>query len=64
MESKTISGFLFKKITPKEAHAMGVDCGLHGANLVNCNFKIFSSPENKKAWEHGKAEGEQAKKSQ
>lgn len=61
MDSKTISGFLINKIGPTEAYAMGVDCGLHGANLVNCNFKIFSSPENTKAWERGKAEAEQTK---
>lgn len=56
-----IGRFLFKKIGANEAYMLGVDCGLHGANLVNCNFKIFSSPENTKAWERGKKEGEKAK---
>lgn len=38
------------------AHAfdMGYDCGINGANAVNCDFRIFSAPEFTKAWESGK----------
>jgi hypothetical protein len=36
------------------AYNMGKDCAINGANLTNCNFAIFSSPENTKVWEQGK----------
>lgn len=47
------------------AHAeeMGFDCGANGPNDTNCHFAIFSRPEFTKAWERGKARGEQQKRS-
>lgn len=35
------------------AYQMGFDCELSGANEENCNFAIFSTPQNTKAWETG-----------
>lgn len=40
------------------AYRMGVDCARNGANETNCNFAIFSTPENTAAWERGKRDGE------
>jgi len=56
-----VSGFLFKRIGTEEAYNLGYDCGINGPNLTNCNFKIFSTPENTKAWERGKKDGENSK---
>jgi len=36
------------------AYEMGKSCAENGANLINCHFNIFSSPEKTKAWEEGK----------
>ena len=36
------------------AYQMGQDCARNGANLTNCNFDIFSTPEKTKAWERGR----------
>jgi hypothetical protein len=44
------------------AYKMGYDCGLHGSNLTNCSFRIFSTKENTKEWERGKKEAERIKK--
>lgn len=41
-------------ISPKAAYDYGYDCGKNGPNQENCHFRIFSSPENTKAWERGK----------
>ena len=38
----------------KKAYEMGVDCRVNGANINNCDFRVFSSPEKTKAWEVGK----------
>lgn len=38
----------------KKAFEMGVDYAKNGANTINCNFAIFSTPENTKAWEKGR----------
>jgi hypothetical protein len=54
--------FLTERMTTKQAYDFGYDAGLNGANTTNCNFGIFSSPENTKAWERGKAEGDKARK--
>jgi len=57
--------FLKKFIVPKRtkiyAYRMGYDCGINGSNLTNCHFGIFSTPENTKAWERGKKDGEKIK---
>ena len=45
-----------------EAYDRGYSCGLIGPNDYNSNFRIFSTPENTKAWEEGKKDGENAKK--
>lgn len=49
-------------MTPQKAYKLGYDCGYNGSNLTNCNFLIFSTPENTKEWERGKKDGEQVKK--
>ena len=36
----------------------GYDCGQNGANLDNCNFTWFRSPEYTAEWERGKADAE------
>jgi len=43
------------------AYKMGYDCGLNGANETNCNFGIFSTPENTKLWEEGKKDADKVK---
>jgi hypothetical protein len=40
------------------AYQAGRDCGKNGANTTNCHFTIFSSKENTRAWERGKADAE------
>ena len=40
------------------AYQMGKDCGINGANTTNCHFSIFSTKEQTKLWELGKADGE------
>lgn len=57
---KTIDIVAFKelvlsKVTKSYAYKMGVDCSKNGANETNCNFLIFSTLENTKEWERGKA---------
>lgn len=37
----------------------GYDCGKNGPNQNNCHFSWFSTPEQTKAWEAGKAKAEQ-----
>lgn len=44
--------------SPEYAYEMGRDCAVNGANLTNCHFSIFSSPENTRAWERGKRDAE------
>ena len=56
---------LLARLTPPSrsteyAYKMGIDCAVNGATETNCHFSIFSSPENTKAWEQGKKDGEQA----
>jgi len=49
---------LTEKRATKYAYEMGVDKATNGANLTNCHFGIFSSPENTKAWEEGVRDGD------
>ncbi len=37
----------------QEAYDLGINRVKEGANEVNCNFTIFSTPEKTKAWEKG-----------
>lgn len=48
-------------ITIEESRRSGYDCGMNGANMTNCHFLIFSTPENTRAWECGKADAEAIK---
>ena len=45
-----------KEIT-KEYRA-GFDCGINGANQVNCNFRLFATREQTKEWERGKKDAD------
>lgn len=49
-----VSKFAVPKRDKNYAYKMGLDCGKNGANETNCNFSIFSTPENTKEWERGK----------
>lgn len=42
----------------RHAYEMGLDCGTNGPNIVNCNFRIFATPEQTKEWERGKKDAE------
>lgn len=33
---------------------MGFDCGMNGANKINCHFSLFATREQTKRWEHGR----------
>jgi len=53
---------LIKKLPPPKrskeyAYKMGLDNAKNGANITNCHFSIFSSPENIRAWEKGVKDG-------
>lgn len=48
-------------VKPAQAYEYGVECGELGATVENCHFSIFSTPENTKEWERGKADGEKAR---
>lgn len=48
-------------MTKDTIYKLGYDCGLNGANTTNCDFRIFSTPENTKEWERGNKDGEMAK---
>ena len=52
--SELLARLMPPKISTEYAYKMGVDCAINGANTTNCNFPIFSSPENTAAWERGK----------
>ena len=45
-------------IEESHAYEMGYNCGENGANTTNCNFVMFSSTANTKAWERGKRDAE------
>lgn len=62
MNKSFIESWLIPTTTTDHAYNMGYDCGKNGSNEKNCDFKIFSNPENTKAWERGKAKAEEEKK--
>ena len=37
----------------QECYEKGYDSVVNGANTINCNFELFSSPKKRKAWEEG-----------
>jgi hypothetical protein len=39
--------------------ALGYDSGKNGANLTNCDFRIFSTGERTRAWERGNEKAQQ-----
>ncbi len=43
------------------AFRAGYNAGVNGPDLGNCHFYFFSTPEKTKAWEKGKALGDEAK---
>ncbi len=49
---------ILPQISTDYAYKMGCDCAVNGADTTNCHFSIFASPENTKAWEQGKKDGE------
>ena len=51
-----------KAMTLTDAYNAGLDCALNGANTTNCHFTLFATKELTKAWERGKAAGEERKK--
>lgn len=38
-------------------YKMGYDAGLNSPNEINCNFRLFNSPEQTKEWERGNKKG-------
>lgn len=50
-----IKKLIIPKVERTEAYKQGYDCGVNGANTTNCHFSIFSSKENTREWERGKA---------
>lgn len=38
----------------KQAYRAGLDSFKNGVNEINCDFRLFSSPQKTKAWEWGK----------
>lgn len=46
----------------RAAYDAGQHCGLNGPDTTNCHFSHFATPEQTKAWEQGKANGEMQKK--
>lgn len=61
MKKSFIDSWLIPTTPIDKAYNFGYDCGKNGANTTNCNFSIFSTPENTKAWERGKAKAEEEK---
>ena len=60
--SDVIARALTLPVRSKEyAYKQGFDCGNNGANDDNCDYTIFSCPENTAEWERGKKSGEQSK---
>ena len=48
-------------MTIQDVYWKGYDCGKNGANIENCHYSLFSTPENTKAWERGKKDAEDGK---
>ncbi len=40
----------------KKAYDAGYDAAINGANMTNCDFRIFSTQEKTRAWEKGNAD--------
>lgn len=51
----------YEDSTLQYCYEMGWDSSINGANTTNCNFNLFSSPDRKKAWEKGRAYGQECK---
>jgi len=45
----------------ERTYEAGYDCGLHGPNATNCDYRWFSTREDTREWERGKAEAEREK---
>lgn len=56
-----VTRLILPKRSTDYAYEKGYDCGLNGANMDNCHFAIFSTPENTRAWEQGKRDAEGGK---
>lgn len=65
MNWEKLSGMAYagSQIGTIEAYQRGYDKGKNGANDYNCSFRIFSTPENTKAWEEGVKDAENKKQS-
>ncbi len=46
----------------REAYLAGFDCGKNGANLDNCNYRLFSSQELTNCWSDGKKDAAERKR--
>jgi hypothetical protein len=55
MLAKKLADLAKRPASFRSAYEAGRDCGLHGANEQNCDFRWFSSAESLKEWERGKA---------
>lgn len=45
----------------ERAYKAGYDCGLHGADDKNCDFRHFQTQRTAEAWQRGQGDGEKAK---
>lgn len=52
------------KASIDEARAAGYRCAIEGANIDNCHFSLFATPELTRAWEEGKRIAEEGKRRQ
>lgn len=54
-----MSKFAMSKFVTREqrAEAMGYDAGCNGANVENCHYSAFETPEEKDAWNRGNERG-------
>lgn len=60
---KKVKEYASGMIGVPEAYQRGYSCGKNGANDYNSNYRIFSTPENTKAWEEGKKDAQSNKPS-
>ena len=44
------------RFTLQECYLMGQDYANNGANEINCDYRLFWSPEATRAWERGRDE--------
>lgn len=47
-------------MSKEEIYKLGFDAGKNGANTTNCDFRCFSTPENKDEWQRGYDKGKLA----